>query len=266
MISVVAIVLAAGKGTRMNSSLPKVLHEVAGESMLSHVIRNLRAAGIDQIGLVLSEDVREFSTFLEANPDISVCIQKERRGTADAVASSAALFVDAIPPKYSQLKHWRGKLFKADNIIVCAGDTPAIPSKFYEQLLNFHSSEASDLTVVGMRMQNPAGYGRLVVKGKNRLERIVEHKDASPKELEIDLCNSGVMMIKADLLFHWLEKVQPNNHQGEYYLTDCIEIANHENACVLTMISEDSSFFAGVNNIEQKIAMERFLLAKNGSF
>jgi bifunctional UDP-N-acetylglucosamine pyrophosphorylase/glucosamine-1-phosphate N-acetyltransferase len=265
MISVVAIVLAAGKGTRMNSSMPKVLHEVAGESMLSHVVKNLRAAGINQIGLVLSEEVQDFAAFLTANPDVSVCIQKERRGTADAVASAAALFKDTVPPSYSQLKHWRGQLFSSDHVLICAGDTPAIPAKFFKQLLDFHSLENSDLTVVGMKMSDPFGYGRFILQGSHKLERIVEHKDAKPEELKIDLCNSGIMIAKTNLLFRWLDKIKPNNQQGEYYLTDCVEVANRENARVLAMISEESSFFAGVNDIQQKMAMEQYLLARNGS-
>jgi bifunctional UDP-N-acetylglucosamine pyrophosphorylase/glucosamine-1-phosphate N-acetyltransferase len=263
MSAVTAVVLAAGKGTRMQSHLPKVLHEVAGKSMVLHVVENLRAAHISRIGLVLSEDLSGFESFLRENPDLLVCLQKERRGTADAVASAAAFFKDVVPPRYAQLSLWRGVPQSSDHVLICAGDTPALTSEFFRDLLKFHQEAAADLTIVGMKLPDPTGYGRLVLGEHASLTRIVEQKDATPTELEIDLCNSGVLLARSRPLFSWLDRVEPNNAQKEYYLTDIVQIAVQAGAKVKAYLGKDPEIFAGVNDLIQKEKMHTYLKGKS---
>ena len=263
MSAVTAVVLAAGKGTRMQSDLPKVLHEVAGKPMLFHVVENLRQAQVGRIGLVLSQDLTGFETFLAANPELMVCLQKERRGTADAVASAAVFFKEARPPSYAQLAMWRGKEEISEHILVCAGDTPALTSEFFTDLFRFHQAENSDLTIVGMEQEDPSGYGRLVLGEHAVLSRIVEQKDATSEELKIKMCNSGVLIARTALLFSWLDKVEPINAQKEYYLTDIVQIAVNDKAKVKAYIGRDPEIFAGVNDLNQKEKMNLYLQSRS---
>jgi len=262
MSAVTAVVLAAGKGTRMQSDLPKVLHEVAGKPMLIHVVDNLRQAHMGRIGLVLSQDLAGFETFLAANPDLMVCLQKQRRGTADAVASAAVFFSETQPPSYAQLALWRGNEEPSEHVLICAGDTPALTAEFFNDLFRFHLAENSDLTVAGMKQEDPSGYGRLVLGENSLLSRIVEQKDATTEELEIKMCNSGVLIARTKDLFAWLDKVEPVNAQKEYYLTDIVQIAVGDRARVKAYIGKDPEIFAGVNDLNQKEKMNIYLKAR----
>lgn len=263
MSAVTAVVLAAGKGARMQSHLPKVLHEVAGKPMLFHVVENLRATPIGRIGIVLSQDLSGFESFLEKDPELMVCLQKERRGTADAVASAAVFFKNVVPPQFAQLSLWRGNAQASDQVLICAGDTPALTAEFFRELLRFHEEQAADLTVVGMKQGDPTGYGRLVLGEHAQLIGIVEQKDATPQELKIDLCNSGVLIARCGLLFSWLDQVEPSNAQKEYYLTDIVQIAVKAKAKVKAYIGKDPEIFAGVNDLVQKEKMHAYLIGKS---
>ena len=149
--------------------------------------------------------------------------------------------------------------------MVCAGDTPAVPADFYADLLKFHEQHQSSLTVVGMKILNPTGYGRLILKNESELIKIVEQKDASAEELKINICNSGIMIADTEKLFSWLDEVKPMNAQNEYYLTDVVEIAQKKGERILAFVSSQPEYFAGVNDLNQKAAMHDFLMAKRRS-
>ena len=203
---VALIVLAAGKGTRMNSDLPKVLHPVAGEAMLIHAMA--AGAALDPARVVVvaghgAEAVR--TAVLAHDPEAQVVIQAEQLGTAHAVAQAAPA-LDGF----------------AGDAVVLYGDTPFIRPETLARMAQARARH--DIVVLGFEAADPGRYGRLVMADDD-LERIVEFKDATEAERAITLCNSGVVMAAAPVLFDLVEEVGNDNAAGEYYLTDIVTLA-----------------------------------------
>lgn len=210
---IAAIVLAAGKGTRMRSDLPKVLHALAGKPMVAHVLSSVAALEPERVVVVVAsgmDSVRQVATTTYG--PTRFCEQdgmKHGQGTGAAVKA-------ALP----ELKGFAG------DVLVLFGDTPLITTATLARMvekLNDPSSPA--VVVLGMQPVDPAEYGRLVLNSRNELEEIVEFRDASPVQREIGLCNSGVMAIRGEALEGLLSALETKNAKGEYYLTDIIRIA-----------------------------------------
>lgn len=204
----ILVILAAGKGTRMQSQRPKVLHEIAGLPMIGHVILTGRDAGFEKIVLVTAPDQQDIRDVADQiYPEIRHAIQETARGTGDAVA--AAL------PQMSDTTH----------AIIVFGDTPLLRT----DVLHALAASDSDMLILGFVPHDAAKYGRIIIKD-GKPTRIVEAKDASEEELRIRLCNAGASSIKVSLLTSLLEKLTPNNSQGEYYLTDLVAMAHEAGA------------------------------------
>jgi bifunctional UDP-N-acetylglucosamine pyrophosphorylase/glucosamine-1-phosphate N-acetyltransferase len=232
-----AIILAAGKGTRMRSNLPKVMHKVAGKPMIAQVLLALSPLKPLKTVVVLAPHMEEVkAVILKEMPDAAVAIQTEQLGTGHAVRCAE-----------KELAGFDG------TVIILYGDTPLITSNTLHALV--HHCEDADITVLGMRPQNPTGYGRMLVDG-NRLLKVVEEKDASAEEKKITLCNSGVVAVKTRLLFSLLAEVKTNNKANEYYLTDIITIAGSRNLRCLA-IEAEASEMAGINDRNQLSGAER---------
>lgn len=257
--TVAAIVLAGGKGTRMNSPLPKVLHEIHGKAMLQHVTDTLRIAGISEILVVLGGDLAPFHDFLSAHPQIFATEQKAREGTADAVASAAWAFVEpSAAPSYARFERIRGMaggLMGAPGILICMGDTPAVSAGTLERFIS--ESLERDVSVLAMRHPEPYGYGRMVEDRKGL--RIVEEKNATDAERSIDIVNTGIYFAKTNVLFSLLAKVKPNPVTREYYLTDVLSIAAEQGLRVGWSLADDYREFSGVNNQQQLEELKAFM-------
>ncbi|MEZ4743618.1 MAG: NTP transferase domain-containing protein [Bdellovibrionota bacterium] len=261
--NIAAIVLAAGKGTRMKSQIPKVLHKVAGRPMIESVLSALKSAGVGSVCIVLGGDLKHFEEFINTNPELSICQQHERRGTGDAVASAARCFTQVIKPRYANSTLLRGGNLKEPYVLICAGDTPAIKGKHIADFITYSTEHQADISVLGMNVPYPAGYGRLVLKNdKTTLVKIVEEKDASSSEREITVCNSGIILAKTDVLFKCLDELTPLNAQNEYYLTDIIEVSKKHHFSTIAFVTNEWNYFAGVNSPEQKHEVEKFMLAE----
>ena len=225
-MSVALIILGAGKGTRMNSDLPKVLHPIAGAPMLVHAMR--AGATLDPTHTVIvaghgAEVVTKAAQTYD--PDAKIVLQTEQLGTGHAVSQAA----DA-------LAGFEGK------VIVLYGDTPFVKPETLQAMLD----AKADVVVLGFEPQDAGRYGRLVTNGSS-LERIVEFKDASPEERGINICNSGVICCNSTLLFDLLSQVKNNNASGEYYLTDVIGLArNAGHSATVVTCSEGETL--GVNS------------------
>lgn len=199
------IVLAAGKGTRMRSDLPKVLHKAAGLSLLGHVLHSAAAARPERTVVISGPDMPEVGT--EAKrivPEAVIAIQEKRQGTGHAVRMAQ-----------DGLKGFEG------TVLVLYGDVPLIRSETIRALADAVSDD-SPLAVLGFRAANPTGYGRLIQDRSGRLIAIREELDTSVDERRIDLCNSGFVAVKARLLWELLPKIRNDNAKGEYYLTDLV--------------------------------------------
>ena len=222
------IILAAGKGTRMESDLPKVLHHLAGAPMLLHVMKSsatieperlviITGHGADAVGAV----ARDYSETAQ------VVLQSEQLGTGHAVSQAKSALADCT-----------------GDVIVLYGDTPFVRPETLQALLA--ARKTADIVLLGFQAANAGRYGRLVMQGSAVL-RIVEYKDASEQERAITFCNSGVICAKADVLFSLLEAVGNDNASKEYYLTDIVQLANDRNLSV-TAVHCDEAETMGINS------------------
>lgn len=233
-----AVVLAAGKGTRMKSKLYKVLHTVAGEAMVQHVIDSVKNAGVDKVVTVVghgAEKVKE--TIGHASQFVH---QEEQLGTSHAVKTAK----DILGTE------------KGTTIVVC-GDTPLISDETIKNLLDFHESESAVATVLSAKVDNPFGYGRIIRDENGLVSGIVEQKDASSAEAEVNEISSGIFAFDNEKLFETLEKVNNDNAQGEYYLPDVIRILKEENEKVSAFITNDVDGIMGVNDRVQLAKAEQ---------
>lgn len=229
-IPTAAVILAAGKGTRMKSSLSKVMHPVAHEPMLGHVLRTAKQAGLSPIVVVISESMESVADYI-ASHGASVVYQTEQLGTGHAVLSTKGA-----------LQGFEG------NITVLYGDTPLITP---DTVLNLQESLLADahtaVAVLGFTPEDAGSYGRLVVDEDDMLERIVEAKDASEEEREIDLCNSGVIALRGSVVWDVLGKIGNTNAKQEYYLTDAVGIVNALGMRARVVMAEEEEVI-GVNS------------------
>ena len=200
------IVLAAGEGTRMRSSLPKVLHPVANQSLLAHVLSAAPKGAGASLAVVIGPDHQAVADEVaRVRPDARTFIQRQRLGTAHAVLAAREAMAHG-----------------ADDLLVAFGDTPLISAATFERLRAPLKNGAA-LAVLGFRAADPTGYGRLLVEG-NRLVAIREQADASPEERAITLCNAGVMAFDGHKALAIIDKIGNANSKGEYYLTDAVSI------------------------------------------
>jgi bifunctional UDP-N-acetylglucosamine pyrophosphorylase/glucosamine-1-phosphate N-acetyltransferase len=202
-----AIVLAAGEGTRMHSRLPKALHEVGGRTLLAHALAAARAAGTDELAVIVGpdrDDVRDEAR--RVAPKAETFVQHERRGTAHAVLSARKALA-------------RG----ADDVLVIFSDTPLVRPETLVKLRGALAGGAA-IAILGFRPAKPQGYGRLLMQ-ENELVAIREERDATPAERKIGLCNGGLMAIAGDRALAILGRIGNKNAKGEYYLTDAVAVA-----------------------------------------
>jgi bifunctional UDP-N-acetylglucosamine pyrophosphorylase/glucosamine-1-phosphate N-acetyltransferase len=208
MTELLTIILAAGEGTRMRSSLPKVLHKVGGLPMLGHVLKTSQAAGATAISVVVGPNHAEVeATVRSLTPEAAIFRQTYRLGTGHAVREARAAFAEA-----------------AGNVVVLYGDGPMLRPETIQRVAE-RLDAGADMVVVGFEPDDPLRYGRLIVEG-GRLVAIREFADASEAEREIRLVNSGLMGFRADALRRVIDRIDNKNAKGEYYLTDAVALAN----------------------------------------
>jgi bifunctional UDP-N-acetylglucosamine pyrophosphorylase/glucosamine-1-phosphate N-acetyltransferase len=237
------IVLAAGEGTRMRSSLPKVLHPVANQSLLAHVLGAAPQGPGAALAVVIGPDHQAVADEVaRVRPDAKTFIQNERLGTAHAVLAAR----EAIAPG-------------ADDLLVAFGDTPLISAGTFEHL-RAPLKKGAALAVLGFRAADPTGYGRLVVHG-DQLVAIREQADASPEERAIKLCNAGVMAFDGRKALAIIDKIGNANSKGEYYLTDAVSIVRDLGLeAVVIETSEDE--VRGINTKAQLAEAEQVMQAR----
>jgi len=235
-----AVILAAGKGTRMYSDLPKVLHTIAGKPMVKHVIDTAHQLGAENIHLIYGHGGDLMRTHL-ANEQVNWVLQTEQLGTAHAVQQAAPLFKDN------------------ENIVVLYGDAPLITKETLEKLID--AKPENGIALLTVNLDNPTGYGRIIRENGN-VVAIVEQKDANADQLNIKEVNTGVMVSDGASFKKWLARVGNNNSQGEYYLTDLIALANQDNCQVVAVQATDVMEVEGANNRLQLAALERYFQNK----
>jgi bifunctional UDP-N-acetylglucosamine pyrophosphorylase/glucosamine-1-phosphate N-acetyltransferase len=235
-MSTALVILAAGKGTRMNSDLPKVLHQIAHAPMLEHAMRAGGALDPERTVVVAGHEAEMVrAATAEIAPEATVVLQEEQLGTGHAVLQARAA-----------LEGFRG------DVVVLYGDTPFVSAETLERMIEARSR--ADLVILGFEAADPARYGRLIMQGES-LEKIVEFKDASDAERAITFCNSGLMACDAAVMFGLLDQVGNDNASGEYYLTDLVELARAEGLSV-TAVSCPEAETLGINSRADLAAAE----------
>jgi bifunctional UDP-N-acetylglucosamine pyrophosphorylase/glucosamine-1-phosphate N-acetyltransferase len=242
-----AVVLAAGKGTRMKSGRPKVMHSVANRPMILHILDRLKDIAVDRTVVVVGTDMGEV---VEAVAPALTAVQSPPRGTGDAVIAART--------------HLEG--FEGDILILC-GDTPLLTSETLARLLERRRAKDSPaIVLLGFRPGDTAEYGRLIVGHDGVLDAIVEHRDASPKERAIPLCNAGVMAVDGRHLFALLDGIDNKNAKGEYYLTDIVALGRKRGLACAVVEADEPDEVMGVNSridlAAAEAAMQRRLRAR----
>ncbi|MEW6349150.1 MAG: bifunctional UDP-N-acetylglucosamine diphosphorylase/glucosamine-1-phosphate N-acetyltransferase GlmU [Thermodesulfobacteriota bacterium] len=229
----IALILAAGKGTRLKSNLCKVLHEVAGRPMLAYVMEALLLAGVGRVCVVVGHQAEAVRS-LVSGYDVEFAEQDPQMGTAHAVMAAKSFFDG-----------------HGGDVLILCGDTPLIRAQSIAGLVRAHHATQSRLTVVTASLADPTGYGRVIRNPKGSVERIVEEKDAQDAERLCNEINTGVYLVTAELLASLLPRIDANNAQGEYYLTDLVAEAVKDGATVHGHLADNSDEFEGINTRAQ---------------
>lgn len=229
------VILAAGQGKRMKSALPKVLQPLAGRPLLKHVIDTARSLEPAAIHVVYGHGGEQVREALQDEP-VSWALQAERLGTGHALMQA----MPGVPNDHV--------------VLVLYGDVPLISRSTLSELLSVAGTQQTGLLT--MELEDPTGYGRIIRGKRDRVQRIVEQKDASTKELKIRECNTGVLAAPARLLKKWLKSLRNDNTQGEYYLTDVIAMAAREKVAVNPLVVRNLIEVLGVNDKTQLADLE----------
>ena len=232
MANLVAVILAAGKGTRMRSKYPKVLHKVGGKPMLQHVIDAATVAGCDEKVVIVGHEA-ELVEKMVGNQG-KIALQAEQLGTGHAVMQTA----EAL------------KGFTGTALILC-GDTPLLEGEELKKFCEAHKASGAAATVLTAVMDDPFGYGRIVRDEKGNVQAIVEQKDATEAQKAIKEINTGIYCMECPLMFDVLATLTNDNAQGEYYLTDVLEKLNQAGQKVGGVVTKDSDMVMGINSRKQ---------------
>lgn len=235
------LVLAAGEGTRMKSDLAKVLHKIGGASMISRVIKTVCGVASSKVIVVIGHQAEAVRRELSGER-VEFVLQSERLGTGHAVMMAEPL-----------LSGFTGTL------VVLNGDTPLLRTETLEAFMAYHREAGNVATVLSALLEDPSGYGRIVRDGSGDFERITEHKDATEEQLGIHEINSGIFCFECPDLFSALRRVDRRNVQGEYYLTDVMELLGADGKRIDAFKSDRCEEVLGINDIEQLEAAERLL-------
>lgn len=234
------VILAAGKGTRMRSDLPKVLHPIAHKSMVQHVIDTAHQVGSDAIQLVYGYGADKLQANL-GEQQLNWVLQAEQLGTGHAVAQANAHIADD------------------DTVLILYGDVPLIQASTLEALLS--AREANGLAILTVNLPNPMGYGR-IVREAGKVVGIIEQKDANADQLTINEINTGIMAAPGKQLKEWLGQLSSDNAQGEYYLTDIVAMAHRDGVAITTAQPQSAIEVEGANNRVQLAQLERAYQAR----
>jgi UDP-N-acetylglucosamine diphosphorylase/glucosamine-1-phosphate N-acetyltransferase len=236
-----AIVLAAGKGKRMKSDLPKVLHVLSGKPLVEHVLDTLSELSVSKAVVVVGYKAGQVEKAI-ARPGVTFVLQKKQLGTGHAV----------------QMAERELTGFEGDTIVL-AGDVPLLRSSTVAKMIDVHRETGAVATVLTAKLPDPIGYGRIIRDGNSMVRRIVEHKDASDEERKIDEINTGTFIFQTKPLFEALRSVDNDNSQGEYYLTDVMQVFMQQGFSTAAYCAEDYRETIGVNSPDELAQAESLM-------
>jgi bifunctional UDP-N-acetylglucosamine pyrophosphorylase/glucosamine-1-phosphate N-acetyltransferase len=225
--------MAAGLGTRMKSAIPKVLHEIGGLSLVGHAVVTARALAPEHLVVVVGNGRELVEAHLrDLDPEVRTAVQEKQLGTGDAVRAG----LTAVPATFD------------GSVIVTSGDVPLLEAETLHELIADHDKVGNAITVLTARVPDPTGYGRIIPGPDGTVAGIVEHKDATPEQRQIDEINAGIYVFDVATLRDGLSRITTDNAQGELYLTDVVAIARADGKRVGAHVIEDAMQTEGVNN------------------
>ncbi|MCI0623762.1 MAG: bifunctional UDP-N-acetylglucosamine diphosphorylase/glucosamine-1-phosphate N-acetyltransferase GlmU [Acidobacteria bacterium] len=244
MRNLTLLILAAGKGTRLKSNLPKVLHRLAGKPLIEYVVEAARPLGPSATCVVVGYEAGQVQRALSHLP-LQFAVQEPQLGTGHAVQIASSF--------------WQPN---RGNLLVLSGDVPLISTETLQQMLCEHTQSAASATLLSTKLDNPARYGRVVRGPRGDVERIVEHKDATAEELRLDEINTGIYCFAVSDLAQVVGQLSAENSQREYYLTDCIGLLKKQNKRVSAVICKDPVEVGGMNSRVELAELERIVRQK----
>ena len=239
--NIAAVILAAGKGKRMKSDLPKVLHQVGGRPIIEYVVKTAKSLKPDRIIVVVGHRGQMVKDFLKPY-QVDIAWQKELLGTGHALVQTRSLLSD----------------FHGTLLVLC-GDVPFLRSETISKLIQTHRKAQASATVLTALLEDPEGYGRIIRGADGSVEKIVEHKDATPGERMEKEINTGTFCFDSRFIFPALDQVEKENEQGEYYLTDVVKILRKGNHKIAAFQAKNPQETMGINSFEQLRQMEALL-------
>lgn len=237
------VILAAGLGKRMKSELPKVLHTIAGQPMLTHVLRSARALHPARITVVVGHGAQTLQDHYRADADLSYALQRPQLGTGHAVQQAVPNLLESGEQE--------------DVTLVLYGDVPLVTAQTLQRLLDARAERGRAVGVLTVELPDATGYGRIVRNPHGDITRIVEHKDAGAAELALREVNTGIIAVPTAALRKWLAALRNDNTQGEYYLTDIIAMAVADGVPVVSAAPDHAWETLGVNSRAQQAELER---------
>ena len=248
-LSTTIIILAAGRGKRMKSDIPKVLHNLNGMPMIHYIIQTAVKISGENIIVVTGYKSNMVKEALTDDFKGSFAYQDEQRGTGHAVKCAL--------PYLSK---------KTNYVVPLCGDVPLLKSETVEKLIDEHISKKAVVTVLTTRMPDPTGYGRIIINHEGDLSEIIEETDASTEQKKINIVNTGIYCIDREFLENALEKIMPINKQGEYYLTDIIKIGHSENKRIAMMSCDDAYEVSGINTLIELEEIQSYVKANQAKY
>ena len=236
------VILAAGKGKRMDSDIPKVLHKLNNISLIERVIKTTNGLNASKTVIVVGHKKELIKKSLEKQSNIEYAVQDKQKGTAHAVKMC-----------FKNLKNFNG------NVIILSGDVPLISLETLKKLIDIKEQKNAKASILTANMENPDGYGRIIRNKKDQIKEMKEHKDCNNSELLNKEINAGIYVIENRCLFNYIPKINNKNAQEEYYLPDLINLMIHDGESIATYKTSNISEISGVNDKEQLRELESYL-------
>lgn len=240
--NVAVIILAAGQGTRMQSNKAKVLHEIAGRPMILYVVDAARKIAGGNVIVVIGHQAQKVRDVISDSTQVHFVYQEKQLGTGHAVQCAVPSLPDSC-----------------DEVVILCGDVPLIRAETITGLIEDHMSAERDISLLAVELENPHGYGRILVDDKRQVVGIIEESDASAAQKQIKLINAGIYCIHKAFLLQALPMIRTNNAQNEIYLTDIMGIGHFAKKKIGIVIGTDSSEVIGVNTIQELKRVEAIL-------
>lgn len=245
---IAVIVLAAGLGTRMKSNKAKVLHEILGKPMIFYVMDTARKIAGDNVIVVVGNQAEKVKTIVSKNWEALFAVQEKQLGTGHAAQCAFPYLPDSI-----------------EQVIILYGDVPLLTCDTVNQLLEDHLNAKRHISILAVEVENPKGYGRVLFDQKRHVYGIIEESDATETQKRIKIVNTGIYCVEKNFLLNSVSKIEPNNAQGEFYLTDIIKIGYEEGKIIGALIGKDSEEFIGVNNPDELTLAGEIMQSRSGN-